>query len=46
MPFGKHQGETVAEVIDDDPAYMVYMKSERPGFFDDEVEREIAKYEN
>lgn len=44
MPFGKHKGETVADVIDDDPQYMVWLTGEKPGTFTDEVEREVQKY--
>lgn len=45
MPFGKHKGSTVADVIDDDPGYMVWMLGAEPGLFTDDVEREIRKYE-
>lgn len=44
MPFGKHKGETVAEVIDDDPSYMVWLLSEGKTGFTPEVEREVQKY--
>lgn len=44
MPFGKHKGETVAEVIDDDPGYMVWLLSEDKCSFTDDVTREINKY--
>lgn len=44
MPFGKYKDDTVAEVIDDDPKYMVWMLSEKPGMFTNDVEREILKY--
>lgn len=44
MPFGKHKGETVAEVIDDDPGYMVWLLSEGKCSFTPDVEREIGKY--
>lgn len=44
MPFGKYKGTTVAEVIDDDPQYMVWLYGEKPGTFTSDVEREIQKY--
>lgn len=44
IPFGKHKESTVAEVIDDDPKYMAWLLSEKPGMFTDDVEREILKY--
>lgn len=45
MPFGKYKGDwTVADVIDDDPKYMVWLLGEKPGMFTDDVEREILKY--
>lgn len=44
MPFGKYKGQTVADVIDDDPQYMVWLTGEKPETFTDEVEREVQKY--
>ncbi len=44
MPFGKHKWTTVADVIDDDPQYMVWLLSEGRCNFTPEVEREINKY--
>lgn len=44
MPFGKYKGETVADVIDDDSGYMVWLLTEGKCSFTNEVEREINKY--
>ena len=44
MPFGQYKGDLVAEVIDYDPGYMVWLLGEDKCSFTPDVEREIQKY--
>lgn len=44
MPFGKHKGDTVAECIDDDVNYMLWLSEEKPGIFTEGVYKELEKY--
>lgn len=41
MPFGKHQGSMIEDIIDDDPDYMAWMYENDIVTFDLEVIRKL-----
>lgn len=43
MPFGKHKGKQISDLLDDDPRYLLWAYNEIPDFaLTDEAEHELS----